>query len=195
VFQGRGDGVFAAYRATDGKQLWTFDAGTGILAPPVTYLVDGVQFVTVMAGWGGTPGLMNFPGEGPAKPGFGRILTFALSRSATLTIPEFGHKGPPVPAITARQSPRLAHEGGMLFNSYCMVCHGINAVAATLPDLRYSDKATLLGIQGIVLGRRLAPAGMPSFKKILTAEQVQAIQAYIISRAQESAKVATPQKP
>ena len=36
VFQGRSDGMFAAYRATDGKRLWEFDAGTGILAPPVT---------------------------------------------------------------------------------------------------------------------------------------------------------------
>ena len=55
VFQGRADGVLAAYRATDGKQLWTFDAGTGIMAPPVTYLVDGVQYVSVLAGWGGPP--------------------------------------------------------------------------------------------------------------------------------------------
>jgi len=196
VFQGRGDGVFAAYRATDGKQLWSFDTGTGILAPPVTYLIDGVQYVTVMAGWGGTPGLFNFPGQGPVKPGFGRILTFALGRSATLTIPEFGHKGPPVPAITARQSPRMVHQGGLLFNSFCMGCHGINAVAGSLPDLRYSDKATLMGIQDIVLGGRLAPAGMPSFKKVLTTEQVRAIQAYIISRAQESAKAAkAPRKP
>ena len=188
VFQGRGDGAFAAYRATDGKQLWTFDAGTGILAPPVTYLVDGVQYVTVMAGWGGAAGLMNFPGEGPVKPGYGRILTFALGRSAKLTVSEFGHKGPPVPAITARQSPQLVHAGGLLFNSFCMECHGFNAVASSLPDLRYADKATLMGIQDIVLGGRLSPAGMPSFKKILTPEQVRAIQAYIISRAQESAK-------
>jgi quinohemoprotein ethanol dehydrogenase len=190
VFQGRGDGVFAAYRATDGKQLWSFDAGTGILAPPVTYLVEGVQYVSVMAGWGGTPGLMNFPGEGPVKPGYGRILTFALGRSAKLSVPEFGHQNPPVPAITARQSPRLVRKGGMLFNSFCMECHGINAVASSLPDLRYADRATLMGIQDIVLGGRLAPAGMPSFKKILTPEQVQAIRAYIISRAQESAKAA-----
>ena len=153
VFQGRGDCVFAAYRATDGKQLWTFDAGTGILAPPVTYLVDGVQYVSVMAGWGGTPGLMNFPGEGPVKPGYGRILTFALGRSAKLSVPEFGHKNPPGPAITARQSPRLVRKGGMLFNSFCMECHGINAVASSLPDLRYADRATLMGIQDIVLGQ------------------------------------------
>jgi quinohemoprotein ethanol dehydrogenase len=196
VFQGRGDGVFAAYRATDGKQLWTFDTGTGILAPPVTYLVDVVQYVSVMAGWGGTPGLFNFPGQGPVKPGYGRILTFALGRSTTLSVPEFGHKNPPVPAITARQSPQLAHKGSLLFNSFCMGCHGINAVAGALPDLRYADKATLLGLQEIVLGGRLAPAGMPSFNKILTGQQVQAIKAYIISRAQESAKAAKdPRKP
>jgi quinohemoprotein ethanol dehydrogenase len=62
VFQGRADGVLAAYRATDGKQLWSFDAGTGIMAPPVTYTVGGIQYVSLMAGWGGAPGLMNFPG-------------------------------------------------------------------------------------------------------------------------------------
>lgn len=190
VFQGRGDGVFAAYRATDGKQLWTFNAGTGIMAPPVTYLIDGVQYVTVMAGWGGASGLFNPPGQGPVKPGYGRILTFALGRSATLSVPEFGHEGPPVPAITARQSQQLVHKGGLLFNSFCKQCHGTNAVAGALPDLRYSDKATLMGIQDIVLGGQLAPAGMPSFKKILTAEQVRAIKAYIISRSQESARAA-----
>ena len=53
VFQGRGDGIFAAYRATDGKQLWSFDAGTGIIAAPVTYSVDGdaVCNYTGRLGW------------------------------------------------------------------------------------------------------------------------------------------------
>jgi hypothetical protein len=52
VFQGRADGILVAYRATDGKKLWQFDAGTGIMAPPVTYTVNAMQYVTVMAGWG-----------------------------------------------------------------------------------------------------------------------------------------------
>lgn len=68
--------------------------------------------------------------------------------------------------------------------------HRTRAVAGPLPDLRYSPKATLMGIQNIGLCGRLAPAGMPSFKKLLTANQVRAIQIYIISRAQESAKAA-----
>src|SRR5262249_23644324 len=69
VFQGRADGMFTAYRASDGKQLWEFDAGTGIMAPPVTYSVDGVQYLSVMAGWGGGGGMFNAPGTGPVKPG------------------------------------------------------------------------------------------------------------------------------
>jgi quinohemoprotein ethanol dehydrogenase len=50
VFHGTAHGTFAAYRATDGKLLFEAPAGTGIVAAPVTYRVDGEQYVTVMAG-------------------------------------------------------------------------------------------------------------------------------------------------
>ena len=52
----------------------------------------------------------------------------------------------------------------------------------------------LEGIEDIVLGGSRASAGMPSFKKILNAEQVRAIQAYIVSRIRESAKPAEGQR-
>ena len=189
VFQGRADGILAVYRATDGRQLWTFDAGTGIMAPPVTYQIDGVQYVSVLAGWGGSPGLMNDPGWGPVKPGYGRILTFTLNGAATLKAPAFGHKDPPhVPAIATDTSPQVVHQGELLYAANCMGCHGINAVAGPLPDLRYSSKETLEGIEDIVLGGSRASSGMPSFQKILNSGQVRAIQAYIVARARETAK-------
>jgi len=190
VIQGRADGVLAAYRATDGKQLWQADAGTGIMAPPVTYLAGGVQYVTVMAGWGGS-GLFNSPGWGNLKPGYGRILTFALGGTAVLKAPAFGHKEPPAPAIAVNASPKMVHEGGLLFNGECAGCHGINAVAGPLPDLRYATKGVHEHFEEIVLGGARASLGMPSFRKIFTAEQVRAIQAYILSRARESAKAAS----
>jgi PQQ-dependent dehydrogenase (methanol/ethanol family) len=193
VFQGRADGILADYRVTDGAQLWQLDAGTGIIAPPVTYSVNGVQYVSVMAGWGGGPALFNAPGSGPVKPGYGRILTFTLGGTATLKAPAFGHKDPPTPAITTHASPKTVHEGGLLYNSNCAPCHGINAVAGPLPDLRYANKETLEGIEDIVLGGTRASAGMPSFKRILNVAQVKAIQAYIVSRARESAKPAENQ--
>jgi PQQ-dependent dehydrogenase (methanol/ethanol family) len=152
VFQGRGDGMLAAYRATDGKQLWTFDAGTGIMAPPVTYTVDGTQYISVMVGLGGAPGLFNAPGSGPVKYGYGRILTFNLNGTATPKAPPYGHKDPPVPAITTNASPKTVHEGNLLFNSNCAPCHGINAVAGPTPDLRYASKEILQDFENIVLG-------------------------------------------
>jgi quinohemoprotein ethanol dehydrogenase len=118
------------------------------------------------------------------KPGYGRILTFILNGSATLKVPAFGHKDPPpVPAISTKATPQVVHEGGLIFNSQCAPCHGVNAVAGPLPDLRYADKETLAGIEDIVLNGTHASAGMPSFKKILNPAQVRAIQAYVVSRA------------
>jgi PQQ-dependent dehydrogenase (methanol/ethanol family) len=188
VFQGRADGLLAAYRANDGKQVWSFDAGTGIMAPPVTYQVDGVQYVSVLAGWGGPDGLGNDPEWGPVKPGYGRVLTFSLGSNAAFKPPAFGHKEPPpVPTITVDTSPETVHRGQLLFADNCAGCHGGKAVAGPLPDLRYASKETLEGIQAIVLGGARAARGMPSFQKILNADQVKAIQAYIVARAKESA--------
>jgi PQQ-dependent dehydrogenase (methanol/ethanol family) len=191
VLQGRADGILAAYRATDGKRLWSFDAGTGIMAPPVTYQVEGVQYVSVLAGWGGPDGLGNDPSWGPVKPGFGRILTFTLGGNAAFKPAVFGHKGPPpMPTITVDASPQLVHQGELLFGDNCAGCHGGKAIAGPLPDLRYSRKETLEDIEGIVLGGKRASLGMPSFRKILNASQVRAIQAYIVARAREDAGAA-----
>ena len=186
VFQGRSDGVLVAYRANDGKPVWQFNTGTGIVAPPITYLADGVQYVSVLAGWGGGDALFNSTFKG--KAGYGRILTFALGGTAALNPTPYGHKEPPAPAIAMNASARVVKEGGQLFNSQCAQCHGLNAVAGPVPDLRYLTKETHQEFEGIVLGGDRAALGMPSFKKILSPEQARSIQAYILSRARESAK-------
>jgi alcohol dehydrogenase (cytochrome c) len=50
VFTGEGNGWFKAYNSTDGKELWRFQAGAGVNAPPSSYVVDGKQYVVVGAG-------------------------------------------------------------------------------------------------------------------------------------------------
>ena len=94
----------------------------------------------------------------------------------------------PFQAITAKQNPKLVHAGALLFNNHCYFCHGLNAVAGPLPDLRYSSKEVLDSFASIVLDGARASAGMPSYKKILSVKEVEAIREYVIARAQETAK-------
>jgi len=188
VFQGRSDGILAAYRATDGAKLWESDGGTGIMAPPVTYLADGVQQLTLMVGWGGPPGLINLPGMGPVKPGFGRILTFALDGKATLRVPPFGHTTPPEPPLPVTASAATLKQGWDLYERNCLGCHGFTAVAGSLPDLRYASAQVHAQFDTIVLNGARAALGMPAFGDLLNGEQVRAIQQYVLWRAHETAK-------
>ena len=56
VFMGEGNGDFSAFEATTGKKLWSFYCGAGVNAPPISYAIDGKQYIAVAAGgsqiWG-----------------------------------------------------------------------------------------------------------------------------------------------
>ena len=53
VFTGTGDGYFKAFDAENGKELWSFQTGTGIISPPITWEMDGEQYIGVTTGYGG----------------------------------------------------------------------------------------------------------------------------------------------
>ena len=53
VFTGTGDGYFKAFDAKTGEELWKFQVGTGIISPPITWEMDGEQYIGVTAGYGG----------------------------------------------------------------------------------------------------------------------------------------------
>jgi alcohol dehydrogenase (cytochrome c) len=62
VFTGDAEGFFTAYDAENGKVLWSFQCGSGHHASPITYTLDGRQYIAVAVGWGGwTAG---FAGDG-----------------------------------------------------------------------------------------------------------------------------------
>ena len=50
VFSGAGKGVFAAFDSSSGTQLWATQCDAGVNAPPITYAIDGRQYVAVAAG-------------------------------------------------------------------------------------------------------------------------------------------------
>src|SRR5262245_41259958 len=187
VFQGRADGTFSAYRATSGDALWSFEANVGIAAAPMTYEVDGRQYVAVLAGWGGPTVLLN-AAAGAGKVGFGTLLVFALDGKETLPKYERTAAPVPMPEIAVQASPRDVGEGGALFTTYCARCHGFIAVSGgSVPDLRYAETYVHRSFQEIVRGGARREFGMPSFADDLTEAQVKQIQAYVLQRARESA--------
>jgi alcohol dehydrogenase (cytochrome c) len=55
LFTGDQRGRFLAYDAKTGKELWKFQTGSGINASPITYELDGKQYLAVLSGLGGDP--------------------------------------------------------------------------------------------------------------------------------------------
>ncbi len=81
VFTGNPEGEFMAINDETGEVVWKFQTGTGIVGQPVTYEIDGEQFVTIVAGWGGAVPLWG--GDVAERVKFlnqgGSVWTFKLS--------------------------------------------------------------------------------------------------------------------
>ena len=184
LLQGTAKGELVAYRADTGKRLWSAPTQSGIIAPPVSYTANGEQYIAVMVGWGGALGLAGgiAPMEGD-KVG-GRILAFKLDGSAQLPPAPAPARLPEPPPQTA--SADTVAKGHALYHAYCSVCHGLNAEASTLADLRYMQPATHQLFNGIVLDGLYKDLGMVGWSKYLTAQDADAIHAYVIERAHDT---------
>jgi quinohemoprotein ethanol dehydrogenase len=185
VFQGTADGEFVAFSADKGQALWRFPAQTGIVAPPISYALDGEQYVSVNVGWGGAYALVF--GEyvqAESIPNVSRVLTFKLGANGTL--PEVDWR-PTVTFNPPAQTEDAAtiREGYALFQDLCMGCHGLNAVSGLLiPDLRGSGFLhDAQGWNNVVRDGALSARGMAAFGEFLTESEGSAIRAYIIQQA------------
>ena len=180
VFQGSGRGRFSAYHARDGSELWSVDVGVDVMAPPISYQIDGEQFVAVLAGTGGSLGNHASRFE---HDNAGRVLAFKLDGRAPMPRPTARPK-------RERQVPRLEvppetlARGRTAYADHCFTCHGLGAESSGLyPDLRTATPETHAAWDAIVRGGLLTAQGMPSFADALSAEDSQAIRAYVLDRA------------
>ena len=183
VFQGNSSGRFAAYRADTGEELWSAAAQTGIIAPPVTYSIDGEQYVTVVAGWGGAFALAAGGAAEKLKlKNRGRILTYKLG--ANVQLPPIKPAGPiPEPPSLEGTDEQIAHGKGV-YHQYCGVCHGPGAKSGgVIKDLRHMPTGVHLVFEDIVLGGIMRDRGMVGFADVLDREDVVDIQQYIIQQA------------
>ncbi|HVT35730.1 MAG TPA: PQQ-dependent dehydrogenase, methanol/ethanol family [Nevskiaceae bacterium] len=185
VFQGRSDGFLYAYKASTGEQLAAIDIGTSIMAAPMTYELDGEQYVAVMAGFGGALGGTHPEGTAAYRYGnAGRIVVVHLNGGAVPHPAELKRetKFARPPAERSASAMTIA-QGGELFARHCNRCHKNNAASGTVPDLRRINAQTYADFDQIVLGGIRAEKGMGSFKGILTPSDVHAIRDAMISEA------------
>ena len=190
VFQGRSDGQFAAYQADDGSLLWEFPVHTGIIAPPVSYSIDGEQYIAVVAGWGGA--FANASGVPRHRNNVlkeGRILAFKLGATGRLPEPQVTFVNlPPVPDMDATEE-QLAL-GRTAYMEQCSTCHGSGAVSSgALADLRYMSADTHANWDAIVLGGAYTGKGMASFADALDQASSDAVHAYVIKRNRDSVEL------
>ena len=171
VFQGRTDGKLLAYDATTGKILWEFHAGLGISAPPITYKLNGRQYISILVGWGGI-----YPSTGGQDAydmgwAYGvhqrRLITFSLEGEAEMpSLPEpFFPQPLDVPGFLTDQS--LVRNGADLYyRNGCSRCHGGGAISGgTAPDLRASVISTnMRAFETVVRNGTLVERGMPQYK-------------------------------
>jgi quinohemoprotein ethanol dehydrogenase len=176
VFQGTADGRFVAYNAKSGKKVWESPTGTGVIAAPSTYVVDGKQYVSIAVGWGGAYGVSQRAND---KIGLGTVFTFALGGKA------------PSPPFVAQQleglltgvkyDPALVQAGLGLYVSHCVICHGVPGVnrGGNIPNLGYVKTEMISDLAKYVFNGVYTASGMPDFTGRLTAADLEKLKAFI----------------
>lgn len=194
VFQGTADGRFVAYTADTGVVVWEANIQTGIVAAPITYEVDGEQYLAVMAGWGGVALALGDARSSAAGryENDGRLLVFKVDGTAELE--QVALKDltiPPQPEVSP--TPEQFRNGEVQYMSTCGLCHGALVVSGgVLPDLRRMAPSVRDHFKDIVIDGMLKDNGMASFGDLLSEQDVEDIYSYIITRATQDRLLQTP---
>lgn len=185
VFQGTADGRVVAYRADTGKPLWEHRANSGVMAGPVTYTVNGEQYVAFSVGWGGILPLLTGPLTNKGKVrAESRVIAFKLGATGELPPPKAAPVLPTTRQVLTATPGQLA-QARDLFNGLCAGCHGLNAISGgVVPDLRYLDDNKHAAFPAFVSGA-LINRGMPNFSDILQREDMELIRQYLVKRTQD----------
>ena len=184
VFQGDANGNLNAYSADDGRKLVSVAMGSSMMAAPITYRVNGTQYVAIVAGGTGGAGLLAGPLD-PASAAYrygndGRIIALKIGGPAPPVPPL--RTDPPFPEPPARPAdPARIAAGEVLYNRFCARCHVMGR--GILPDLRRLDPAAHGLFNSIVLEGAYTAKGMARFDDVLSPADADAIHAYLIDQA------------
>lgn len=182
VFHGSLDGHFYARDAQTGKVLASIDTGSSIMAGPMTYRVNGVQYVAVASGFGGGGwGFVPRYSAAYTRGNENRLLVFKLDgkpvpKPALLPDPEVA---PAPPAQLPGVTPATLARGQGLFYANCAICHS-NQIRSGVPDLRRLPPEVHEAFDKIVLEGAFLPMGMPRWDDVLSKKDAHALHAWLI---------------
>ena len=181
VFQGDAEGKFAAYDATNGNNVWEANVGSGVIASPIAYRVDGKEYVSIAVGWGGVVGIWNrFTDQ--INPG--TIYTFALDGNASY--PDYPETPPKeLIKLDYRATKEEISNGGALFGANCTVCHELTGKGGVIPGLGYASAGTFDIFEKILSGMYLSK-GMPDFSDRFNEQQMRDIKNFVLYSAEQA---------
>jgi quinohemoprotein ethanol dehydrogenase len=184
VFQGDANGILTAYASDTGRKLASLQLGSSMMAAPITYRVHDVQYVAIMAGYGGGAVIAGAPLD-PASAAYkygneGRIIALKVGGPPPPLPPIYEDAPPPEPPPRAGTPAQIA-AGEILYNRHCSRCHVFGR--SILPDLRRASPATHSLFKSIVLDGVYAPKGMGRFDDVLSPGDLEALHDYLIDEA------------
>jgi quinohemoprotein ethanol dehydrogenase len=192
VFQGTAPHNFTAFRADTGEKVWSVDSQAQAVGGAVSYSVDGVQYIAVVAAGAGGFGGSYW------QPNYARLLVYKLDGKATL--PAQQPYTPPAlnPPAEFGDAAQLT-QGEKQYTAHCASCHGTSdmvRVSSLFPDLRYAGALwSPDAFKAIVIDGGLQANGMVSFRDVLTPQDAEAIRAYVTHLANEAKKNPAPAFP
>jgi quinohemoprotein ethanol dehydrogenase len=155
-----------------------------MMASPVSYAVNGTQYIAIVAGYGGGGVIIGAPLD-PESAAYkygneGRIIALKLGGSPPVLPPLRADL--PLPDLPERPADaRQIAAGEVLYNRYCSRCHVMGR--GNLPDLRRITPMTHTLFDSIVLGGAYSVKGMGRFDDVLSPDDAHAIHAWLIDRA------------
>ena len=182
VFQGTQDGYLNAYNAKTGKRLLHLFLGIGVIAPPISYELDGEQYIAVMAGFGGASLFMLADDAAAREYGnAGRLIVLKLNGSSVPLPTKLAQTATDVsPEPSAGQLADLK-QGEHLYVRYCGFCHGMYGSKSILSDLTKMSPGTSSIFKQIVLDGVFQSRGMAGFSDVLDEEKTELIRQYLLN--------------
>ncbi len=185
VFQGDANGNLNAYASDTGQNLESVQLGSSMMAAPITYRVSGVQYVAIMAGFGGGAVIVGAPLD-PSSAAYkygneGRIIALKIGGPVPPLPPMHAGDDPPPDPPPHAGTPAQVGAGEVLYNRHCSRCHVFGR--GILPDLRRLSPATHALFKSIVLDGMYAPKGMARFDDVLSPGDLEALHDYLIDQA------------